>query len=115
MTNGHVLCRSCKNSVSPRLWHHNNIFTNRSIEHICPICGKTMYTSGGGLSIIAMLLISVFVGFMVGVRMFGDVFVGFFEFFGFARQVSELISIVLIISSTFFLIYKHNKKINKDT
>lgn len=45
-------CGSCSSNVMPRLFYHNvnSLFFNRSQEHVCPLCGDTMYVSGGGIS-----------------------------------------------------------------
>ena len=56
MSNG-VLCSKCNNKVMPRLWQNNmNSLTHeRSNQHICPICGITMYTTGGEITFIGKL------------------------------------------------------------
>ncbi|MEH6824504.1 MAG: hypothetical protein V7629_11395 [Motiliproteus sp.] len=70
MKNG-VECDKCKSVVTPRLWHNdmNSMMNKRSNQHICPICGETMYTTGGGLtllgSIICHLLSAFVIWFMV--------------------------------------------------
>ena len=54
MKSGKVRCASCSNEVSPRLWHQHVgswIFERKS-EHICPVCGITMYETGGGFSLL---------------------------------------------------------------
>lgn len=52
MSTTKVTCKKCSSEVVPRLWHSNNdsMIFNRVTEHICPICGETMYVTGGGLS-----------------------------------------------------------------
>lgn len=66
MKNGKVYCEKCSNSVVPRLWHEdmNSLIYNRSSQHICPICGVTMYSTGGGLTIAGYLGVGV-VGFLL--------------------------------------------------
>lgn len=66
MKNG-VECKNCKNTVHPRLWHENmnSVIYHRSNQHICPICGITMYTTGGGLTLIGSLIAHVFVALAV--------------------------------------------------
>jgi ribosomal protein S27E len=56
-----IECSSCGADVVPRLVHHdvNNIFGNRRSEHICPICGITMYETGGGLSPLGKVWMSI--------------------------------------------------------
>lgn len=60
-TDQRVTCAKCSKKSTPRLWHlKHTIFTNRKIQHLCPYCGDVMYTSGGGISIIAVVLIFIF-------------------------------------------------------
>ncbi|WP_417534991.1 hypothetical protein [Marinobacterium stanieri] len=54
--NGRVSCKNCNNNVTPRLWHHEGgVIIKREIEHICPICGETMYSTGGGVTLIGLV------------------------------------------------------------
>ncbi len=48
-----VLCKNCNNRVHPKLWNENmnSVIYNRSNQHICPICGVTMYTTGGRINV----------------------------------------------------------------
>jgi ribosomal protein S27E len=48
-----VKCNNCLSYVIPRLIHHQhhaNLVVNRKTEHVCPICGETMYETGGKLT-----------------------------------------------------------------
>ena len=62
-----VQCKNCKNHVYPRLWHENmnSLIYHRSNQHICPICGITMYTTGGGLTFIGSLIIYSFIALCI--------------------------------------------------
>jgi ribose/xylose/arabinose/galactoside ABC-type transport system permease subunit len=56
-----VACLSCNSNVVPRLHFHGkrqDVLFHRQIEHICPICGKTLYVTGGGFTVIARLCIA---------------------------------------------------------
>ena len=35
----------------------NSVIYHRSNQHLCPICGVTMYTTGGGLTVVGRLII----------------------------------------------------------
>ncbi len=65
MSNGKVVCKKCKNSVVPRLWHQDvrSDFFLETIKHICPLCGKGMYKTGGGFSVKGALIYLVIGGF----------------------------------------------------
>ena len=64
-----VTCNSCEVGVTPRLWHkdENNWVSYRSIEHICPLCGETMYVTGGGLTPAAYTALAVILWFSLAV------------------------------------------------
>lgn len=53
-----VKCENCGNAVVPRLWMTDtkSMIVHRKNEHICPICGVTMYVSGGGHTSLGKLL-----------------------------------------------------------
>ncbi|WP_151194729.1 hypothetical protein [Methylophaga frappieri] len=57
MSDQRVECKNCGKRATPRLWHTGSFFTKKKIEHICPYCGTTMYTTGGGLSAFSYLVI----------------------------------------------------------
>lgn len=44
-----VKCNDCQSTVVPELNNLNesNFITERKTEHICPICGATMFMTGG--------------------------------------------------------------------
>jgi len=93
-----VTCPSCSKEVSPRLWHENiraNI-SKRKTLHLCPLCGETMYTSGGGLSGFGKLLAFIFV-IPVIIAFIGKHISSIFEYIGFSRNVSELIAVCLML------------------
>ena len=60
-----VTCKGCSKTVVPRLWHEdmNSIIFYRKNQHICPICGITMYETGGGLTPIGYIA-SLFLGWV---------------------------------------------------
>lgn len=91
--NGRVDCEKCNNSVAPRLWHEddNNVLFNRSIQHICPICGVTMYNSGGGLS-----LIGYFVFGAVALMIASSIIVSALRTIGFSLEVANFLSTISI-------------------
>ena len=48
-----VKCSNCRSYVIPRLIHHEhhaNMIVSRKTEHVCPICGDSMYETGGNLT-----------------------------------------------------------------
>ena len=60
MKSGKVKCTGCSNEITPRLWHQHVgswIFERKS-EHICPVCGITMYETGGGFSVLGYIAMS---------------------------------------------------------
>lgn len=63
---GKVLCEKCDERVVPRLLHSNedDWMFFRSTQHICPLCGVTMYRTGGGITIIGRAFFALF-GFIV--------------------------------------------------
>jgi len=39
-----VECKRCENDVVPKLWHKRDCwYTKGHTEHLCPMCGHTMY------------------------------------------------------------------------
>lgn len=64
-----VECKSCCANVTPRLWHRDesSLLFYRSIEHICPLCGQTMYVTGGGLTPIAYIVGAAVLWFFLAV------------------------------------------------
>ena len=79
MKKGFVECPDCEHSVSPRLWHNNmhSWIFKVTTSHICPICGKTMYTTGeGGLEPLPKVILITF--FVIAVL---QLFIGFFYSF----------------------------------
>ena len=57
-----ITCNSCNRSVVPRLWHYqlwtDRLLANRffnveymKTQHICRLCGVTMFETGGGLTL----------------------------------------------------------------
>ena len=91
--NGRVDCEKCKNSVSPRLWHEddNNVLFIRSIQHICPICGVTMYTSGGGLNVIGLFVFGV-IALIIAL----SIIVSALRAIGFSSEVANFLSVISI-------------------
>ncbi len=52
------VCKSCGADTKPilHITSSGGIFTNESRRHICSICGETMYTSGGGITFMAFII-----------------------------------------------------------
>jgi len=73
MSNDKVHCQTCKIKVSPRLLHagHNSFIFNRSTEHLCPLCGETMYRTGGGWSTLSKVIVVLFIAQFVTVLLGG--------------------------------------------
>ena len=42
-----VVCKHCSRNVVPRLWHEHSDLQHRITQHLCPLCGKIMYVTGG--------------------------------------------------------------------
>ena len=42
-----ITCKHCSRNVVPRLWHEYTELQNRTTQHLCPLCGKVMYVTGG--------------------------------------------------------------------
>jgi ribosomal protein S27E len=98
MKTGLVKCPSCNKEVSPRLWHENissNIYRRKTL-HLCPLCGKTMYTSGGGLTGFGMLIAFIFVIPLL-IAFIGKLISSIFEYIGFSRDMSEFIAVCLML------------------
>jgi hypothetical protein len=69
MVKNGVECKSCNKFVTPRLWHDNmySIIFNRSNQHICPICGETMYRTGGGLTFLGSIVFHLIAALIIWV------------------------------------------------
>lgn len=112
MSNGKVQCNACKNDVTPRLWHHNasSIIFKRKNEHICPICGVTMYTSGGGITVLVWILAILLLAPMI-LQIVTLPFISFFQYFGFSRVYAGNITFFLFIGIGIYLFrYRYMKK-----
>ena len=70
-----ITCNSCNRSVVPRLWHYqlwtDRLLANRffnveymKTQHICPLCGVTMFETGGGLTLPGKIVFG-FLGFLL--------------------------------------------------
>ena len=85
-----VNCEKCNNNVVPRLWHEDmNSFTSyRRNQHICPICGVTMYETGGGTTPLGYIIYSV-----VGSVILWGVFAIFWqEMFGLSNSTAATLA-----------------------
>lgn len=71
-----VFCGQCNNKVMPRLWHgnHDSLVWRRHTEHICPVCGDTLYVTGGGATLLGLVVMPLFAAFALG--LFVKEFVG---------------------------------------
>lgn len=105
MGNGKVLCGNCNSEVVPRLWHKNrrDLLLKKSIEHICPICGTTMYKTGGGPTIVLAFIMAV-------IYIFGGVFLADYIRINLNIKFLDTIEIFFIIFWLFMAWY-----INKQT
>lgn len=57
-----VQCPYCHRHVHPRLWHYTpwyGEFAHMKTQHICNLCGKVMYETGGGLRIIKTTIVGM--------------------------------------------------------
>ena len=109
MKNGLVECPSCKDSVSPRLWHtdEGGLVFERATDHICPICGVTMYSSGGGISDLAKFIGTIILcTFIFTATPFPDLLTSFFKAVGFSKGTAELIALIGGVFITFKLYLK---------
>lgn len=59
MSDERISCPKCNKKSVPRLWRRGSVFTKKKTDHLCPFCGATMYTTGGGLSAISVLLLLI--------------------------------------------------------
>jgi len=101
MKNG-VNCSKCDNTVMPRLWHEdmNSIMFHRSNKHICPICGVTMYTTGGGLTLIGNVIFHIAA---VGLIWVVSAIVAQ-EMFNLSNSASEIFAwVILFITSSLYV------------
>lgn len=56
-----VACASCSSNVVPRLYFRgkrDDLLFKQQIDHICPNCGQTMYSTGGGVTVVARICIA---------------------------------------------------------
>lgn len=110
MKNGKVKCHKCSNEVSPRLWHNdmNSFVFKRSNQHICPVCGITMYSTGGGLTAIGILVFGFF-----GLFLFGRIINGFYEILGFSRSFSGKLTVITLIGIAIWYLNKRTSVVTK--
>jgi len=104
MNSGKVNCGNCNNDVIPKLWKKNkeSAFNERELEHVCPICGTSMYTSGGELTDLGRG-VSAVVGTFIGIILIAAIIVWPFRAIGLDSPVTD----VAAISGLAYLQYKY--------
>ena len=107
---GKVSCKSCNNSVTPKLWHHNtrSKIKERLNEHICPVCGVTMYQTGGGFTLLGKALFFVLVvplAFILLLNLLAYPFAAV----GFGKTVSQSLGFLAFVGLMYFLYKSKNK------
>ena len=103
MTNG-VECKHCGKTVVPRLWHDNmdSIMYRRQNQHICPICGVTMYVTGGGYTVLGIIVFHVLAAFIIW---FGAT-VGIQELLDLSNSASANFGLLVLIAVAILYIAK---------
>lgn len=73
-----VECRNCGRAVVPHLWvDTRDRMSHPTVRHLCPLCGATLFVSGGGLDrgVLALVVGSIGIIMLIvvfSVVMFGD-------------------------------------------
>ena len=102
-----VKCEKCNNNVVPRLWHEdmNSLTSYRRNQHMCPICGVTMYETGGGTTPLGYIIYSL-VGSVILWFVFAIFWQGMFglsnDTSGTLAWVSYFICVGILISKKIF-------------
>jgi ribosomal protein S27E len=53
-----IECRSCGRAVVPQFWvDGRNGLEHPTVRHLCPLCGATLFVSGGGMNWTMLALI----------------------------------------------------------
>ena len=101
MKNG-VRCKNCENVVIPRIWHRNidSRIYHRQNQHICPICGVTMYVTGGGLTVLGNTFLHSAAAFFIWLLITS----GIREFLKLSHSASSNLALaVLFLISTLYI------------